>query len=140
MAVRIGSARIAVGHRFRGFVYHSRVSLWPPAATSGRRSGSDTRVIHEGLGASFPGDWLRLHEGVSTSDVSAPTGTLVSMAVESVATVEAIVARLVEALPETRYPSADATWEAGVDFARRWAELSGPENALALTPRGPGAV
>lgn len=60
------------------------------------------------------------------------------MAVESVATVEAIVAQLVESLPQTRYPSADTTWEAGVAFARRWAELSSGEQALALalTPRG----
>ncbi|QLQ09851.1 MAG: hypothetical protein HZY75_05040 [Nocardioidaceae bacterium] len=58
------------------------------------------------------------------------------MAVESAATVEAIVARLLETLPQTRYPSADVTWEAGVAFARRWAEMSGGEQALALAPRG----
>lgn len=56
------------------------------------------------------------------------------MAVKSAATVEEIVARLLEALPGTRYPHADATWEAGVTFARRWAELGGSERALALTP------
>ncbi|MFT4286089.1 hypothetical protein [Nocardioides sp.] len=58
------------------------------------------------------------------------------MAVEFAATVEAIVAEMLEALPQTRYPSSEATWEAGVAFARCWAELSNGEYDLALKPRG----
>lgn len=56
------------------------------------------------------------------------------MAVEFAATIESIVAQMLEELPQTRYPSADATWEAGVAFARRWADLNVSEYTLALTP------
>lgn len=80
---------------------------------------------------------LRLFiEAIADDEVELSAGTLVGMAVDFAATVEAIVPRLLEALPQTRYPSSDATWEAGVAFARRWAELSNGEYDLVLKPRG----
>ena len=95
------------------FVHHFALTTGLPVAAAGSLSLSDA----------------------APSVPSAPTGTLVGMVEESVATVEAIVARLLEALQQTRYPSADATWEAGVAFARRWAELGTGEYDLALKPR-----
>lgn len=76
------------------------------------------------------------HVASLPSDLSVSAGTIRSMATESVTTVKGIVAQVADALSQTRFPSVDATWEAGVAFARRWAELGGGEQALALTPRG----
>ncbi|NYD31108.1 hypothetical protein BJ958_002654 [Nocardioides kongjuensis] len=55
--------------------------------------------------------------------------------VDDADSIAAVVERLVEELPTTRFPSTPATWSAGVAFARRWAELGYDEHLVALTPQ-----
>ncbi|WP_017936136.1 helix-turn-helix domain-containing protein [Nocardioides sp. Iso805N] len=54
--------------------------------------------------------------------------------------VAAIVERLVAELPNTRHPSAPATWNAAVAFARRWAGAGYDGDEVALTPEGTECV
>ena len=55
------------------------------------------------------------------------------------ATVAEIAERLATQLPTSRHPAAPATWNAGVAFARRWADL-GNGHTVVLAPSGPGCV
>lgn len=55
------------------------------------------------------------------------------------ATVAKIAERLATELAKSRHPAAPATWNAGVLFARRWADL-GRGHTVVLAPSGPGCV
>lgn len=55
------------------------------------------------------------------------------------ATVAKIAERLATELAKSRHPAATATWNAGVAFARRWADL-GHGHTVVLAPSGPGCV
>lgn len=55
------------------------------------------------------------------------------------ATVAKIAERLATELAKSRHPAAPATWNAGVVFARRWADL-GHGHTVVLAPSGPGCV
>jgi hypothetical protein len=54
-------------------------------------------------------------------------------------TVAKVAERLATQLATSRHPSAPATWNAGVAFARRWADL-GNGHTVVLAPSGPGCV
>lgn len=69
-----------------------------------------------------------------------PGGDDPERAVGDAVDIAEIVDRLVAMLPTTRYPSARATWGAGVGFARRWLELGYDEQTMALAPHGHGCV
>ena len=55
------------------------------------------------------------------------------------ATVAEVAERLATQLATSWHPSALATWNAGVAFARRWADL-GNGHTVVLAPSGPGCV
>lgn len=54
------------------------------------------------------------------------------------ATVAKVAERLATQLAESRHPAAPATWNAGVAFARRWADLGNGHNVVLTS--GPGCV
>ena len=72
-------------------------------------------------------------------DPRPPESTAGSDEVKPAATVAKIAERLVKQLATSRHPSALATWNAGVAFARRWADL-GNGHTVVLAPSGPGCV
>ncbi len=72
-------------------------------------------------------------------DPRPPAATAGGDEMKPAATVAKIAERLATQLATSRHPAAPATWNAGVAFARRWADL-GNGHTVVLAPSGPGCV
>ena len=72
-------------------------------------------------------------------DPRPPQPTANGDGMKQAASVAKIAERLATQLATSRHPAAPATWNAGVVFARRWADLGNGHNVV-LAPSGPGCV
>ncbi len=128
---------------------------WPIVIARGPTHPDTVRILGRG-DASFTAEaWVRGHEAVprrapapkeprvrfirTRFDPRPPEATAGGDGMKPAATVAEIAERLATKLATSRHPAAPATWNAGVEFARRWADLGNGHNVV-LAPSGPGCV
>lgn len=128
---------------------------WPLVIARGPTHPDTVRILGRGDDSFTAEAWVRGHEAVprrapapkeprvrfirTRFDPRPPEPTASGDGMKPAATVAKIAERLATQLATSRHPSAPATWNAGVAFARRWADL-GNGHTVVLAPSGPGCV
>jgi transcriptional regulator with XRE-family HTH domain len=128
---------------------------WPIVIARGPTHPDTVRILGRGDDSFTAEAWVRGHEAVprraptpkeprvrfirTRFDPRPPEPTAGGDGMKPAATVARIAERLATQLATSRHPSVLATWNAGVAFARRWADL-GNGHTVVLAPSGPGCV
>lgn len=128
---------------------------WPIVIARGPTHPDTARILGRGDDSFTAEAWVRGHEAVprrapaskeprvrfirTRFDPRPPESTADGDGINPAATVAKIAERLATQLATSRHPAAPATWNAGVAFVRRWADLGNGHNVV-LAPSGPGCV
>lgn len=128
---------------------------WPIVIARGPTRPDTVRILGRGDDSFTAEAWVRGHEAVprrapapkeprvrfirTRFDPRPPEPTADGDGMKPAATVAKVAERLATQLATSRHPAAPATWNAGVAFARRWADL-GSGHTVVLAPNGPGCV
>ena len=128
---------------------------WPIVIARGPTHPDTARILGRGDDSFTAEAWVRGREVVPVRapgpkeprvrfirtrfDPRPPEPTADDNGTKPAATVAKIAERLATQLATSRHPAAPATWNAGVAFARRWADL-GNGHTVVLAPSGPGCV
>ena len=128
---------------------------WPIVIARGPTHPDTARILGRGDDSFTAEAWVRGHEAVprrapapkeprvrfirTRFDPRPPETTADGDETKPAATVAKVAERLATQLATSRHPAAPATWNAGVAFARRWADLGNGHNVV-LAPSGPGCV
>ncbi len=128
---------------------------WPIVIARGPTHPDTARILGRGDDSFTAEAWVRGHEAVprrapapkeprvrfirTRFDPRPPETTAGGDGKNPAATVAEIAERLATQLATSRHPAALASWNAGVAFARRWADL-GNGHTVVLAPSGPGCV
>ncbi len=128
---------------------------WPIVIARGPTHPDTVRILGRGDDSFTAEAWVRGHEAVprrapapkeprvrfirTRFDPRPPEPTADGDGTKPAATVAKVAERLATQLATSRHPAAPATWNAGVAFARRWADLGNGHNVV-LAPSGPGCV
>jgi len=128
---------------------------WPIVIARGPTHPDTVRILGRGDDSFTAEAWVRGHEAVprrapapneprvrfirTRFDPRPPEPTTDGDGMKPAATVAKVAERLATQLSTSRHPSALATWNAGVAFARRWADM-GSGHTVVIAPSGPGCV